>query len=148
MTVVGRVLGGVGVGVAGWVACQYTQIAKFMGPTWAHLSPIGPRWAREHHIFFYGIPIPGKMVFISNQDCAILIWCHLLAVIGMSIYPNSKVYGANMGPTWVLSAPDGLVNITSFLWNPHSGKDGLYIEPGLCYFNMMSFIGCHNPSVP
>ena len=22
--------------------------------------------------------------------------------------PESKVYGANMGPTWVLSAPDGL----------------------------------------
>ena len=23
-------------------------------------------------------------------------------------FPDSKVYGANMGPTWVLSAPDGL----------------------------------------
>ena len=23
-------------------------------------------------------------------------------------YPESKIYGANMGPTWVLSAPDGL----------------------------------------
>ena len=23
-------------------------------------------------------------------------------------YPDSKVHGANMGPTWVLSAPDGL----------------------------------------
>ena len=22
-------------------------------------------------------------------------------------YPDSKVYAANMGPTWVLSAPDG-----------------------------------------
>ena len=22
-------------------------------------------------------------------------------------YPESKVHGANMGPTWVLSAPDG-----------------------------------------
>ena len=22
-----------------------TQIAKFMGPTWAHLGPVGPRWA-------------------------------------------------------------------------------------------------------
>ena len=30
--------------------CDYarsdsTQIAKFMGPTWAHLGPVGPRWA-------------------------------------------------------------------------------------------------------
>ena len=27
------------------------------------------------------------------------IWCN--------VYPDSKVHGANMGPTWVLSAPDG-----------------------------------------
>ena len=26
-------------------------------------------------------------------------------------YPDSKVHGANMGPTWVMSAPDG----------PHAG---------------------------
>ena len=26
---------------------------------------------------------------------------------GMGMYPDSKVHGANMGPTWVLSAPDG-----------------------------------------
>ena len=25
----------------------------------------------------------------------------------MNTYPDSKVYGANMGPTWVLSAPHG-----------------------------------------
>ena len=25
----------------------------------------------------------------------------------MNGYPDSKVHGANMGPTWVLSAPDG-----------------------------------------
>ena len=25
----------------------------------------------------------------------------------MNPYPDSKVHGANMGPTWVLSAPDG-----------------------------------------
>ena len=24
-----------------------------------------------------------------------------------NLYPDSKVHGANMGPTWVLSAPDG-----------------------------------------
>ena len=27
--------------------------------------------------------------------------------IGVFLYPDSKVHGANMGPTWVLSAPDG-----------------------------------------
>ena len=25
----------------------------------------------------------------------------------LGILPDSKVHGANMGPTWVLSAPDG-----------------------------------------
>ena len=33
-------------------------------------------------------------------------------------YPDSKVHGANMGPTWVLSAPDG----------PHVGPMNLAIR--------------------
>ena len=33
------------------------------------------------------------------------------------LYPDSKVYGANMGPTWVLSAPGG----------PHVGPMNLAI---------------------
>ena len=32
-------------------------------------------------------------------------------------YPDNKVHGANMGPTWVLSAPDG----------PHVGPMNLAI---------------------
>ena len=36
----------------------------------------------------------------------------------MLIYPDSKVHGANMGPTWVLSAPDG----------PHVGPMNLAIR--------------------
>ena len=35
--------------------------------------------------------------------------------------PDSKVHGANMGPTWVLSAPDG----------PHVGPMNLAIRDGL-----------------
>ena len=33
-----------------------TQIAKFMGPTWAHLGPVGPRWApcRPHEPCYQG----------------------------------------------------------------------------------------------
>ena len=34
--------------------------------------------------------------------------------------PDSKVHGANMGPTWVLSAPDG----------PHAGPMNLAITEG------------------
>ena len=34
------------------------------------------------------------------------------------VFPESKVHGANMGPTWVLSAPDG----------PHAGRMNLAIR--------------------
>ena len=41
-------------------------------------------------------------------------------------FPDSKVYGANMGPTWVLLAPDG----------PHNGLVNLAI--GVSKFNNVS----------
>ena len=40
---------------------------------------------------------------------------------GMYIVPDNKVHGANMGPTWVISAPDG----------PHVGPMNLAIRGGL-----------------
>ena len=39
-------------------------------------------------------------------------------------YPDSEVHGANMGPTWVLSAPDG----------PHFGPMNLTIGVLICHF--------------
>ena len=36
----------------------------------------------------------------------------------LAYYPDNKVHGANMGPTWVLSAPDG----------PHVGPMSLAIR--------------------
>ena len=41
-------------------------------------------------------------------------------VMAVETNPNSKVHGANMGPTWVLSAPDG----------PHVGPTNLAIREG------------------
>ena len=38
-------------------------------------------------------------------------------------YPDSKVHGANMGPTWVLSALDG----------PHVGPMNLAIRVGMSH---------------
>ena len=38
-------------------------------------------------------------------------------------FPDSKVHGANMGPTWVLSAPDG----------PHVGRMNLVIRVAIRY---------------
>ena len=43
--------------------------------------------------------------------------CKSTYVIGFQLPPDSKVHGANKGPTWVLSAPDG----------PHDGPVNLAI---------------------
>ena len=50
-------------------------------------------------------------------------WSGMMACIAMLLdqFPDSKVQGANMGPTWVLSAPDG----------PHVGPMNLAIREGL-----------------
>ena len=40
-----------------------------------------------------------------------------------NIYPDSKVHGANIGPTWVLSAPDG----------PHVGPMNFAIRAGMTW---------------
>ena len=49
------------------------------------------------------------------------------------IYPDSKVHGANMGPTWVLSAPDG----------PHVGPVNLAIS---LYIKISTLGLCPHPS--
>ena len=55
-------------------------------------------------------------------------------------FPDSKIHGANMGPTWVLSAPDGPhvgpmnLAIRVVTWFPDSGRPGakLIISLGWC----------------
>ena len=44
----------------------------------------------------------------------------------ISNVPDSKVHGANMGPTWVLAAPDG----------PHVGPMNLAIR-GICPYSLV-----------
>ena len=57
--------------------------------------------------------------------------CKSLMQISRENYPDSKVHGADMGPTWVLSAPDG----------PHIGPN----EP--CYRGSYYCIACEYQSV-
>ena len=68
--------------------------------------------------FIMGIPIPIKWRFRSDRGpgkgrIKIILW-----VNKRHPYPDSKFHGANMGPTWVLSAPDG----------PHVGPMNLAIR--------------------
>ena len=59
--------------------------------------------------------------------------------------PDSKVHGANMGPTWVLSAPDG----------PHVGpmnlaiRDSLYqpIEAGWCMYASVKWVSIDSGNI-
>ena len=48
-------------------------------------------------------------------------------------FPDSKVYGANMGPTWVLSAPDG----------PHVGPMNLAIRVDIKVGDVLVSQPCH-----
>ena len=55
---------------------------------------------------------------------------HCLTHASAHVIPDSKVHGANMGPTWVLSARDG----------PHVGPMNLAIRDGIAYLSTMFLI--------
>ena len=73
-------------------------------------------------------------------------------------YPDNKVHGANMGPTWVLSAPDGphvgpmnlaiwVVKCVWLLWTPEyasGGAGGGVINNFLCSVIFPNFPNDHN----
>ena len=63
------------------VCCDYTLIARFMGPTWGHLGPTGPRWAPcwPHELCYLGkcTPILESIINLT----AIFSWLHLQADI-------------------------------------------------------------------
>ena len=68
--------------------------------------------------------------FIMLENCTIYVhlhlpslFCFIYIVITFLKYPGSKVHGANMEPTWVLSAPDG----------PHVGPMNLAIRVLMYY---------------
>ena len=58
-------------------------------------------------------------------------WFHDYVIFMMWICPDSKIHQANMGPTWVLSVPDGpYVGPMNLVIRVHILKDSLYIETG------------------
>ena len=56
-----------------------------------------------------------------------------IALLIFHTFPDSKVPGANMGPTWVLSAPDG----------PHVGPMNLAIRVSISSFQTRAWISNH-----
>ena len=79
-------------------------------------------------------------IFPNHPSPTICIMClcffkywHLL--VTLRTYPDSKVYGGHIGPTWVLSAPNG----------PHVGPMNLAIRvvnSMWCFMNTCSFHLC------
>ena len=55
-----------------------TLITRFMGPTWAHLGPIGPRWAPcwPHELCYLG----RYCICFEIIQCADVMYFHLYAV--------------------------------------------------------------------
>ena len=62
----------------------------------------------------FNLLVPRKSHFHIKKNC---VQALLLTLHKSRCTPDSKVHGANMGPTWVLSAPDG----------PHVGPMNLAI---------------------
>ena len=86
-------------------------------------------WLLMHALF----PTLIWITLVRNKNKKPYHWCVIgdgfanksIVIRGsqLLINPDSKVYGANMGPTWVLSAPDG----------PHVGPMNLAIRECLMY---------------
>ena len=86
---------------------KHQTSASLVGDRWIPLTK--GQWRRKcfHLMTWSWITI--LLIFISRL-------AHILHC------PDSKVHGANMGPTWVLSAPDG----------PHVGPMSLAIRVFIC----------------
>ena len=70
-------------------------------------------------IYFYSnLPRGNKLTTVRVQHKNSFIRSLPYILVQKYIYPDSKVHGANMGHTWVLSAPDG----------PHVGPMNLAIR--------------------
>ena len=64
----------------------------------------GSLWATSHHVYVL------YFQYICIMKCVIKVITSSDMFLEKSLkipYPDSTVHGANMGPTWVLSAPDG-----------------------------------------
>ena len=64
------------------------------------------------------VKIMQNIIYSYNLSYLYFSYCNIPATIKLWMYPDSKVHGANMGPTWVLSAPNG----------PHVGLMNLAIR--------------------
>ena len=72
----------------------------------------------------------GLLIHLCQWSCSLFI--HIMAC-QLGANPDSKIHGANMGPTWVLSAPDG----------PHVGAMNLAIREAISW-KMLTYLPAEN----
>ena len=76
--------------------CNYVSMLLLR---WIHVNKIGPDDS------FIGSV--GNLMLITSAATTLLYIARLSQMVCLHfVVPDSKVHGANMGPTWVLSAPD------------------------------------------
>ena len=68
-----------------------------------------------------GVPMHSEFDSILS-----VIFCYVMHVNILCTYPDSKVHGANIGPTWVLSSPGG----------PHVGPMKLALWVCMCFISI------------
>ena len=67
-------------------------------------------YPNQHITRWYLIFLYAPLGYLSRQWNSVSTISYFLSIrryVSIAIYPDSKVHRANMGPTWVLSAPDG-----------------------------------------
>ena len=98
--------------ISGWPDSGLSVIWNSMTLMWPHCDTDLTNNARTwYDSFWWYLKRPWIIVFIMTD------WTSRHSS-STKIYPASKVHGTNMGPTWVLSAPDG----------PHVGPRNLAIR--------------------
>ena len=106
----------------GWVQCHFKSALSMLWYSYPKITPIIETpfclellFKTQLVQFLFSCPFLFSIVpDIVLRDCpAYVIHCMACGegLIKSNIYdtniPDSKVHGANMGPTWFLSAPDG-----------------------------------------
>ena len=86
-----------------WFMIQCNMNSRCTHSTWVTFDVLSPRKEIHHN---------------TQCQCSVSNSAYLVLNCYLIIFPDSKVHGANMRPTWVLSAPDG----------PHVGPMNLAIR--------------------
>ena len=94
----------------------------FLGKVLTKIGKCIYTWINVRNQWIISLPYSKFLLYLCK--CVRVIYfllqisCRSIVRDDLMTYPDSKVHGANMGPTWVLSAPDG----------PHVGPMNLAIR--------------------